>query len=613
MSGTFPSRIAVAGGGAGAKTVVSDPLTLSFLEAGYGFSDWDVWFTNADGSVDTQAGSHPYETTFAVGYNELASGHTAGGELRNLAVKLPPGFFGEPNSSPRCTRAQLDASECPADTVIGQNLPLVTSGAGVVGSVGPLVGAVYNMVPPPGVVDQFAVNVVGFVVFFDTGPRGYGDYELVTRIDNMPAGARLDGDILILWGVASEVSHTPARCTGVSTEGKQPTFTCGLPSTAPPRPYLTLPTSCEKPQPFTIEGLGTWEEPGARAQASVYSHNQLDGPVGFTGCSNLSFSPSLSTVPDSGQADTPTGLGVNVMLPQEALRVPETLVESTVRDTTVTLPEGLVVNPGQAAGLQACSEAQAKLHEEGAPACPLASKVGTVKIRTPLLENELEPELTGAVYVLASQPPNLELLIAASGDGINLKLPAHVHLNEATGQLTTTLAETPGLPFTHFELAFSGGAQAALATPVQCGTYTTTSDFTPWTSPFTTDLFPSSGFQVTSGPGGGPCLPSPLPFSPEMIAGATNPKAWRLHELLAVAAAWGWSAKDRKAAVQGAGGIVGDALERPVVRRTAGRQWRMRRSLADRARLGRVRSGAVPARDPSAGEPGISDLPHRPV
>ena len=520
--GTFPNRVSVAGGGAGVRTVVSDPVTLSPSEAGYGFSGWDVWFTNADGSIDTQAGSHPYETTFAVGFDELANGHTAGGELRDLRVALPPGFFGEPNSSPRCTRAQLDAGECPADTQIGSNLAMLSQSGGG-GSEGATVSPVYNMVPPPGVVDQFSVNVLGYTVLFDTGPRGHGDYELVTRIDNLPQ-TELDGNILTLWGVASEASHTPARCTHVVTSTGSRQEECGLPSTAPPRPFLTLPTSCAAPQSFTIEGLGTWEDEGAHAQASVYSHNQLDAPVGFTGCSNLSFNPALFTAPDSGQADTPTGLGVNVTFPQETLRVPETLVESTVKNTTVTLPEGLVVNPGQAAGLQACSEAQAKLNEEGAPACPSASKVGTVKIQTPLLENELESELTGAVYVLASQPPNLELLIAASGDGINLKLPAHVHLDEATGQLTTTLAETPALPFTSFELAFSGGAQAALATPASCGTYTTTSDFTPWASPFIGDSLPSSSFQVTSGPGGGSCLPSPLPFSPELIAGATNPK-----------------------------------------------------------------------------------------
>jgi hypothetical protein len=100
-----------------------------------------------------------------------------------------------------------------------------------------------------------------------------------------------------------------------------------------------------------------------------------------------------------------------------------------------------------------------------------------------------------------------------------------VHLDEATGRLTTTFAGTPELPFTDFKLSFSGGAQAALATPTQCGVYTTTSDFGSWSSPFLADLFPSAGFAITSGPGGASCPSSPLPFAPSLMAGATTDQA----------------------------------------------------------------------------------------
>ena len=136
-------------------------MTVSSSEPGYGFSGWDVWFSNADGTLDTQAGSHPYETTFAVGFNELANAEMAGGEVRNLEVELPPGFFGEPNSSPRCTRAQLDAEECPADTQIGEDLAMIPNEEKADEAGGGVRVAVYNMVPPPGVVDQFAIDLLG--------------------------------------------------------------------------------------------------------------------------------------------------------------------------------------------------------------------------------------------------------------------------------------------------------------------------------------------------------------------------------------------------------------------------------------------------------------------
>ena len=96
---------------------------------------------------------------------------------------------------------------------------------------------------------------------------------------------------------------------------------------------------------------------------------------------------------------------------------------------------------------------------------------------------------------MPSNPPHLKLLVAAEGEGVFLKLVGNVNLDEATGQLTTTFTNTPELPFTDFKLSFSGGAQAALTTPTQCGTYTTTSDFTPWSSAVRSKMLsPSSSF-----------------------------------------------------------------------------------------------------------------------
>ncbi len=83
------------------------------------------------------------------------------------------------------------------------------------------------------------------------------------------------------------------------------------------------------------------------------------------------------------------------------------------------------------------------------------------------------------------------------------------------------------MPFTDFKLTFSGGAQAALATPTLCGTYSSESDFAPWASPFVEDALDTSSFQITNGPGGdgvANCT-GPLPFTPTMTAGATTDQA----------------------------------------------------------------------------------------
>lgn len=227
----------------------------------------------------------------------------------------------------------------------------------------------------------------------------------------------------------------------------------------------------------------------------------------------------MSVAPDTTQAETPAGYTVEVKAPQDGLTAVGGLSTSNIKDTTVTLPEGVAINPGQARGLVTCAMSQSALGTEGEPSCPSASKVGTDEIETPLLPSKLE----GSVYVLDSNPPNLKLLVAASGEGVNLKLLGNVHLDESTGRLTTTFKETPELPFTNFKLSFSGGAQAALYTPSKCGSYKTTSDFAPWSTPGIADAFPSSEFLIDSGPNGSAC--GAQPFAPTLTAGSTTDQA----------------------------------------------------------------------------------------
>ncbi len=527
LQGTFTNGVVVGGGGAVGATSVSDPVTVGSWSPGLGFSGWDVWFSNADGTTDTQAGSHPYEATFAFTLNQVPSNERSpgarlvGGEVRSIESALPPGFFGDPGAVPECTRAQLDGQECPAASQIGVDEVGFEPEEEEGGTTSFDRQSVFNMVPPPGVPDEFAFSVAGFHAIFNASVRSGSGYGIVEHIENIPP-VGFDENILTIWGAPAEASHDPERRT-------QNPLICekeGCPGDNIVEPFLTLPTSCAGPQVFSIRELSSWEQREPMpVEASTVTHDDTGAPVGFTGCEHLTIEPSISAIPETGFADTPSGLGVEVKVPQENLTNPEGLVASTLKNTSVTLPEGLVINPGQAAGLQACGESEANIHGEGPQTCPSASKVGTVKIRTPLLEGALESELEGNVYVLQSNPPELRLLIAASGDGIYLKLPATVHLNEATGQLTTTVEETPALPFTSFKLVFSGGAQAALATPVECGTYTTNADFTPWTSPFGVDVPFSNSFPVTAGPGGSGCVPTPLPFSPSLIAGSTTDQA----------------------------------------------------------------------------------------
>jgi hypothetical protein len=282
--------------------------------------------------------------------------------------------------------------------------------------------------------------------------------------------------------------------------------------------------------------------------------------LAVTGCAKLKFPPTITASPDVSDASSSSGLTVGVHVPQTAALNPAGLAESALRDTTVALPAGVAINPAGGDGLEACSEGLAGFEgfdefnraaepglqtatfnstgleelDPGVSFCPGSSKVGTVKIKTPLLEHELE----GAVYLAAQNSNPFGSLIAMymfvedPVSGTTIKLAGEVRLCEATGQvidglscqgpgqIITTFKNTPDLPFEELQLHFFGGERAPLATPARCGTYTTSAVFTPWdgNGPVTS----SSSFQIEHGPDGGPCPGSTLPFTPVLTGGTSD-------------------------------------------------------------------------------------------
>ena len=530
-SGTGMNHETVSGGGALVGAEATDPITISSAAAGFGVSGLDGWFTNADGTTDTQAGSHPYELTLNFNANSVGSQGPAGAALRNIAIALPPGIIGDPHAVPQCTRQQYFSSfegGCPPNTQVGVDRPEVAIGSEGLGGAFQARVPVFNMVPPPGVPAEFAFNVLGVSILIDAVVRSGSDYGITGQVRNLSEKPMFNS--LILWGAPTEESHRRDRC-GVVGEGGASGSGCGVRSNGGvARPFLTVPGSCEGPLSASLTA-DSWGANPSTSSSSFTFHDASGAPAGFTGCNHLSFTTSMSVAPDTSFADTPAGLTVDLKVPQEGLTSTEALAVSNIKDTTVTLPEGVAINPGQAAGLDACGPAEDGLttdvertegKEDNGPAhCPNASKVGTVEIETPLLSKPLQ----GGVYVMPANPPHLQLLVAAEGEGVFLKLVGNVNLDEKTGRLVTTFSNTPELPFTDFKLSFSGGAQAALSTPTQCGAYATTSDFTPWSSPIVEDVFPSSSFAIAAGTNGAPCPSNPLPFSPALTAGSTTDQA----------------------------------------------------------------------------------------
>jgi hypothetical protein len=560
---TLMNQATISGGGALGPASTSDPLRITSKPLPFGFAGWDMWASNANGTIDTQAGSHPYELTFVTSLNNLkeasdgeqwvASG-PGSPRIRDFIAKLPPGIVGEPDAVAKCTRQQLDAHECPPGSQIGVLAVVAAEGIVDDGTQG-----VYNMVAPAGYPDEigylFGEEGEAIEQRFDTEVRSGSDYGLTTHFDNI-AERNIIETVLTLWGEPGEKSHEGWRGVylGVFKGGGCSGSNCQS-VTNTEKPFFTLPTSCGAPIESSIEA-NSWGNPEFSAPATTKFHDSNGVPIGLTGCEHLTFGPTITTDPDTSKADTPSGLTVEVKAPVNGLTQPGGFSSADIQNTTVALPRGIAINPGQAAGLAACGPGEDGLtprqeeslpeephagEDNGPPSCPGASKVGTDEILTPLLSGPLQ----GNVYVLQSNPPELKLLVAASGEGVNVKLVGAVHLCENTGetieragrtytcaapgQLITTFAGTPELPFTNFKLSFSGGAQAALATPTQCGVYGPeqgfSSDFESWASPFIGEVFPAAALAITSGTDGAPCPPSPLPYTPQLDAGSTTDQA----------------------------------------------------------------------------------------
>jgi hypothetical protein len=258
-------------------------------------------------------------------------------------------------------------------------------------------------------------------------------------------------------------------------------------------------------------------------------------------CQGVKFEPIVKLTPTSNQADSPTGMDVEVTMPTAGLEDPEGVAQANLDNAIVTFPRGMSVNPSSAHGLKACSLAQLKFHSNAPDECPDASKIGTVEVDTPLIAETL----TGDVY-LAAQNDNpfkstigIYLVFASERDGITIKVAGKLAPDPVTGQLTSVFTENPEAPFSRLVLHFNSGPRAPLINPPKCGTYAIHSELSPWSAvnpanPTAAEIAAAdSTYEVSSGPGGGPCPGGGLEAALEAglenpVAGAKSPFVLRL-------------------------------------------------------------------------------------
>ena len=469
----------------------------------------------AVGPVEVQAGSHPYQVKIAFVLDQTTS---SGGEAiptgsaKDLRIDLPPGLIGSLVKVPQCPpeafqTASLFTQLCPGAAQVGT----LTFDSNLIDVI---TLPVFNLEPPPDVAARLGVFALVTPITMGVSIRTGDDYGLTVTARNLPQFLPLLSASLTLWGVPADKRHDTLRgnCLGLGGESFG-----ACPSAAPRKPFLTLPGSCEGPPQVTLH-LNSWEQPGVFAVQTAVPRDAEGNALGLVGCDRLGFHPGIGIQSESRAADVPSGLTVNLRVPQS--ENPDGLGTANVRKTVLTLPSGISINPAAADGLGSCLPQEIGMNSAAEPQCPDSSRIGSVEIQSPLVADPLE----GTVYLAAPGQNEfgsmLAVYFAAERDDVLIKLAGRIDADPESGRLKVSLDELPQLPFSELELSFDGGPRAPLAMPSACGTFTATAQLASYaTANDITPVTSASDLLVDRGCGGG--------FSPSFVAGATSPLAGR--------------------------------------------------------------------------------------
>ena len=464
----------------------------------------------------TQAGGHPdLRTTF-----ELESpGHPEAAQ--DVAVKLPEGVFGNPNAVTKCSADDFALQACSIDSQVG----VVTVRANFAGDDRFLLGTapVFDMASRSA--DEtarfaFIAPVANVPVNIPIRVRTASDYGLTMTVSGISQVIPLSTADITIWGFPAAGEHNnerfnvgspgnPAGCPNeasaqcASNRGTNPHR-----STLRVVPLIDNPTICTG-QPLSVAlEVTTYQDEAHHSSAGA------EYPP-TTGCEEESFEPVFNAALTSERADSAAGLELQLKASQ-FLGLANS--PSSLRSATLTLPEGISINPDAADGQTACSDAQANFGSEGPAGCPDSSKIGNFDIETPALDGAL----TGSIYIGEPQPGNqYRAFLIASGFGINAKIVASFTPNPNTGQLTMSVADLPQVPFEKFNLHLFASDRGLVATPTRCAVYQADSVFVPWNGVLAPQ-HSTPTMNISSGPNGSPCPGQIRPFEPSLVAGMSN-------------------------------------------------------------------------------------------
>ncbi len=315
-----------------------------------GSPNFDAWVANIAATAEvTQAGGHP---DFTTAFKVADDPNFLERFTKDLFADRPPARSATPW---RCRLARPMTSTSPSSAAArpkarwARSRPTCTTRS----RCSPRSS---SLVPAYGEPALLGFKAFGITALVHPRVRSDGDYGLSAEVEGhrdgrMPSTARRSPSGAFPTTTVHDSHRFDADNGGLG----------GSVSGTPIVPFASAPTNCDTgPLAVTVKAR-SWLDP----RRWVSGDSPAPEP---TGCDQIKFTPTLSAQPTTHTADQPTGLEVDVHTPQnngscmklkfQPITKPQYdcgLATSHLKDTVVTLPPGLVINPSGANGLDGCS------------------------------------------------------------------------------------------------------------------------------------------------------------------------------------------------------------------------------------------------------------------
>ena len=467
-----------AAGSAAAFSVTSVTATPRAPQAGEPGFGLDPTLT----PIPSASGAHPVmdiTTTF-----DVSDGRGGATTARQIVQHLGAGIVANPHATAQCSQADFNqasptAAACAANTQVGTATATVLVAPATTRT---LSGVIYNLEPNSG--EPAALGIA-----FDLTPLGRAglflkdfaaitvdptDLGLLTTLRDLNPTLPVVATRLTLWGYAA-------------TGGSPPLV-----------PYFTNPAACS---PASVS---------VSADAYDGESSSNSGSYTPTDCDTAPFDTSLTLAANPSSTDSLSAISVDVK--PALIFVPR--VNSYIRQNTVILPPGVLLNPELAASLDACTDAQFARNDPGvAPSCPASSEIGRVTFVSPILG----PFVGKAYFGTGTSTDTLRLFLDTPLFGAHIKVVGGVRPDKVTGQVTTVFDDLPQVAFTDFQVDFNGAPRSVFTTPRTCGVNTGSAINNPYSGgPAST---PTASFTTSYDGNGAPCVTK---FQPYFTTTPTN-------------------------------------------------------------------------------------------